>query len=401
MELFMTQVEDKIKKVYEKYRQRILEVRHYLHAHPETGDKEYETTEYLCGLMEDLGLRILRPLPTGLVAVLEVPDAEGRCVGLRADIDALPIREECDLPCRSEKPGVMHACGHDIHAASLAGAAMVLSDPEVRPYLKASVKFIFQPAEETDGGALRMIESGMLESPQVHCMAAFHCEPSLNAGTVGIKYGYTRASSDMFDIRIKGKSAHGAYPETGADAIVSASAVVTAIQSIISRNTSAYESCVITIGVFRAGSAGNVVCDEAFLSGTMRTVSPLVREHSMKRLKEISEGIATAYGTEAEVTFRPGYIALLNDQDMTEILRNTAERLIGTERVILLDQAMMSVDDFSFFADQVPSVYFFAGSGYEGRENYGLHHGRFEANESMLDTTVPLEVMAVLEMQRC
>ena len=121
----------------------------------------------------------------------------------------------------------------------------------------------------------------------------------------------------------------------------------------------------------------------------------------MKRLKEISEGIATAYGTEAEVTFRPGYIALLNDQDMTEILRNTAERLIGTERVILLDQAMMSVDDFSFFADQVPSVYFFAGSGYEGRENYGLHHGRFEANESMLDTTVPLEVMAVLEMQRC
>ncbi len=388
-----------IGKIYGKYRKQILEVRHHLHAHPETGDQEYETTEYLCNLMDALGLRIERPLSTGLAAVLEVPEAKGRCVGLRADIDALPIREECDLSFLSENAGVMHACGHDIHMASLAGAAMVLTDSEIRATLKAPVRFIFQPAEETDGGALRMIERGVLESPRVDCMAAFHCEPSLPAGTVGIKYGYTRASSDMFDIRIRGKSAHGAYPETGADAIVAASAVVTAIQSIVSRNTNAFEPCVITIGVFQAGSAGNIVCDEAFLSGTIRTVSPEVREQSMKRLREIAEGVAAAYGTKAEVVFRPGYIALRNDREVTEILERTAVSFVGAEHVKILDQAMMSVDDFSFFAEQVPSVYFFAGSGYSDRENYGLHHGRFEADESMLDTTVPLEVMAVLAMQ--
>lgn len=388
-----------IRNVYRRYKERILEIRHALHACPETGDAEYQTTEYLCRLMEELGLSIEKPLPTGLVAVLDVSGAEGRCVGLRADIDALPIREECDLPFRSEKEGVMHACGHDIHMASLVGTAMVLSDPEVRRSLKAPVKFIFQPAEETDGGAQRMIERGVLDSPRVDCMIGFHCEPSMLAGTVGIKHGYTRASSDMFDIRIEGKSAHGAYPETGADAIVAASAVVSALQSIVSRGINAFEPCVITIGIFQAGSAGNVVCDEAFLSGTMRTVSPQVREYAMKRLKELAEGVAASYGTMAEVTFRPGYIALLNDEVETEILRRTAVELLGSEKVKILDQAMMSVDDFSFFAKQVPSVYFFAGSGFKGRENYGLHHGRFEADESMLDTTVPLEVMAVLELE--
>ena len=276
---------------------------------------------------------------------------------------------------------------------------MVLSDPEIRSELKAPVKFIFQPAEETDGGALRMIEKGVLESPHVDCMTAFHCEPSLPAGSVGIRYDYTRASSDMFDIYIRGKNAHGAYPETGADAIVAASAVVSAVQSIVSRNINAFEPCVITIGVFRAGSAGNVVCEEAFLSGTMRTVSPQIRDHSMNRLKEIAEGVAASYGTTAEVVFRPGYIALWNHPETTEILQQTAIALLGEEHVKMMDQAMMSVDDFSFFADRVPSVYFFAGSGYHDRENFSLHHGLFEADESMLDTTVPLEVMAVLEMQ--
>lgn len=396
----MTADKELIKRVYQKYRERILETRHYLHAHPETGDQERETTDYLCGLMENLGLRVERPLSTGLAAVLEKDKQEkARCVGLRADIDALPIREECDSAFRSVNEGVMHACGHDIHMASLAGAAMVLSDPDISGYLRAPVKFIFQPAEETDGGALRMIDGGVLDDPAVDCMAAFHCEPSMKAGTVTVKRGFTRASSDMFDIRIRGKSAHGAYPENGTDAIVAASAVVTAVQSIISRNTSAFEPCVITIGIFHAGSAGNVICDEAFLSGTMRTVSPEVRDRSMRRLREIAEGTALSYGAEAEVSFRPGYSSLFNDSEMTGLFLDTAMDLLGGESVLSMDQAMMSVDDFSFFAEKIPSVYFFAGSGFEGRDNFGLHHGRFEADESMLDVTVPLEVMLALNMQ--
>ena len=396
----MTADKEKIIRICQKYRERVLEIRHYLHTHPETGDQETGTTEYLCGVMKELGLRVERPLSTGLTAVLETDQQENaRCVGLRADIDALPIREDCRLEFRSVNEGIMHACGHDIHMASLAGAAMVLSDPEIRKHLRAPVKFIFQPAEETDGGALRMIESGVLEAPSVDCMAAFHCEPSMRAGTVAVKSGYTRASSDMFDIRIRGRSAHGAYPEAGTDAIVAASAVVMAVQSIISRNISAFEPCVITIGIFQAGSAGNIVCDEAFLSGTMRTISPEVREISMQRLRALAEGVASSYGAQAEIRFRPGYMALLNHPEMTELLKDTAVGLLGDENVTVMDQAMMSVDDFSFFADKVPSVYFFAGSGYEGRENYGLHHGRFEADETMLDATVPLQVMFVLKMQ--
>lgn len=390
---------ERIETVYRKYRNLILEIRRHLHRYPETGNQEINTTEYLCELMSVMGLRVERPLPTGLAAVLDVPEVDGRCVGLRADIDALPIQENCDLEFCSENEGIMHACGHDIHTASLVGAAMVLADPEIRSYLKAPVKFIFQPAEETDGGAQRMIDAGILDGPRVDCMAAFHCEPSMKAGTVAVKYGYTRASSDMFDIRIFGKSAHGAYPESGADAIVAASAVVTAVQSVISRNVNAFEPCVITIGVFHAGSVGNVVCDEAFLSGTMRTISPEVRQHVKERLQQIVQSVAAAYGTTAELSFRPGYIALLNDPDVTGQLEKNAVELLGQDHVMIMDQAMMSVDDFSFFAKQVPSVYFFAGSGYEGRENYGLHHGRFEADESMLDATVPLEVLSVFSLQ--
>lgn len=397
---------DTIRKVYEKYRDRILEIRRHLHAHPETGDREVKTTEYLSDLMTGLGLDVEHPLPTGLDAVLEAgpgaagPGDRGKCVGLRADIDALPITEQCDLPFKSENDGVMHACGHDIHMSSVIGAAMILSDPEIKGKLTAPVKFIFQPAEETDGGAKRMIEAGVLESPHVDCMAGLHCEPSLAAGTVGIKYGYTRASSDMFDIHVRGKSAHGAYPETGCDAIVAASNIILAVQSIVSRNTNAFEPCVITIGVFQAGQAENVVCEEAFLSGTMRTVNPEVRKNSMKRLEEIVKGVAAAYGAEAVIEFRPGYIALLNNRDMTDMLRKSAEETVGKDHVQILDRAMMSVDDFSFFADKVPSVYFFAGSGYPDRKNYGLHHGLFQADETMLDTTVPLLALSALEMQR-
>ncbi|MDD7408218.1 MAG: M20 family metallopeptidase [Anaerovoracaceae bacterium] len=393
-------IEDLIKEKYEQHRDEIIEIRRRLHENPETGDEEYDTTEYLCGLMEKLGLRVGRPLKTGLTAVLDVPDRGGYCIGLRADIDALPIKEGCDLPFKSKRDGVMHACGHDIHTASLVGAAIVLSDPEVREHLTAPVKFVFQPAEETDGGAQRMIDKGVLENPHVDRMAAFHCEPSLEAGKIALKYGYTRASSDMFDIMVRGESAHGAYPETGVDAIVAASAVVTAVQSIVSRNTNAFEPCVITIGVFHAGSAGNVVCDDAFLSGTMRTVSPEVRANSMKRLEEIAVNTAAAYGAKAEVRFRPSYMALLNDDQMTELLRDTAEKLIGKENVVIYDKAMMSVDDFSYFAKEVPSVYFFAGSGFEDRKNYSLHHGLFEADEKLFDTTVPLEALAVIEMEK-
>ncbi len=396
-------MQDRIRNKYLEYRDEIIDVRRHLHAHPETGDQEIETTEYLVERLQQRGLHIERSLPTGLTAVLE-PDPEcvkkGACVGIRADIDALPISEQCDLPFRSQNEGVMHACGHDVHTAAAVGAALILSDPDIRPMLTAPVKFIFQPAEETDGGALRMIEGGCLTSPDVDCMVSFHCEPSLPAGEIAVRSGYTRASSDMFDIRITGKSSHGAYPEDGVDAIAAASAVVSGIHTIVSRNINAFEPCVITIGMFHAGTAENIVCDEAVLSGTMRTVSPDVREHAMQRIREVASGTAQAFGARAQVAFRPGYAALMNDPTVTAVLRSCGEQMAGGEHVHGMEQAMMSVDDFSFFARELPSVYFFAGTGFPGRENAGLHHGAFEVNESVFDTVVPLEVMTALTLQK-
>ncbi len=396
-------MQNRIQNKYLQYREEIVAVRRHLHAHPETGDREVETTEYLVERMEQCGLRVERTLPTGLTAILEPEPGsrkQGACVGLRADIDALPISELCDLPFRSQKEGVMHACGHDVHTAAAVGAALILSDPDIRPFLTAPVKFIFQPAEETDGGALRMIDAGCLESPDVDCMVSFHSEPSLPAGEIAVRSGYTRASSDMFDIRITGKSSHGAYPEDGVDAIAAASAVVSAIHTIVSRNINAFEPCVITIGKFQAGTAENIVCDEAVLSGTMRTVSPSVREHAMQRIREVASGTAQAFGARADVVFRPGYAALMNDPVVTGVLRSCAQQLIGGEHVHTMEQAMMSVDDFSFFAREVPSVYFFAGTGFPRRENAGLHHGAFEVNESVIDPAVPLVVMTALTLQR-
>lgn len=396
--------------IYREYRDRILEIRRHLHRYPELGDREFETTEYLEGILLDLGLSVDRPLETGLSALLlpeapaERPGTEGDpfgiCVGVRSDIDALPVKERCDLPFRSEREGLMHACGHDVHMAAVAGAAMILSRPDMRKQLTAPVRFFFQPAEETDGGAARMIEAGCLREPRVDTMVGFHCEPDLPAGEIGIKYGYARASSDMFDIVVRGRSSHGAYPEQGVDAIITASQIVLSVQAMVSRQISTYEPCVVTIGKFHGGSAENVVCDEVVLTGTMRTASPDVREFALRHLREIAEHTAASFGASAELRLRPGYIALYNDPKPTALLRRCAEELSGTGQVKILDNTTMSVDDFSFFAKEVPSVYFFAGTGYRDRVNAGLHQSTFEVNEEAFDTIVPLLTGYILRAGR-
>ncbi len=392
---------------YRECRETILEIRRHLHRYPELGDQEWETAAFLEQKLKDLGCSTARPLPTAVTALLTpeiVPESDAAgsgqeaqtCIGVRADMDALPVKEQCQLPFRSMKEGIMHACGHDMHMAAVLGAAMILSRPEMKKQLAAPVKFLFQPAEETDGGAARMIEAGCLQNPDVAAVLGFHCEPELPAGEIAVRDGFVRASSDMFDIIVHGKSSHGAYPENGVDAIIAASQIVLSIQAMVSRNISAYEPCVITIGKFHAGAVENVVCDEAVLTGTMRTASPEVRDLAFRRMREIAEHTAASFGASAELRIRPGYIALYNDPQVSDLLRRCAESFLGTGRVHELDRALMSVDDFSFFAKEVPSVYFFAGTGFAGRENAGLHHGAFEANEEALDTVVPLLTEAIL-----
>lgn len=399
------EIKELVKRKLDEYREWMIKVRRHLHMYPEVGDCEFQTTEYIKGLLDEMGIKTTRPLPTGVLGVLECDTAgeaavtaAGKCIALRADIDALPMQEETGLEFCSKNAGVMHACGHDMHMAALLGTARIFSDPDVKKYLTAPVKFIFQPAEETDGGAARMIEAGCLEAPRAEYVLGYHVAPELLAGSIGTRHGYTHASSDMFDITVHGVKSHGAYPNEGIDAIVAASHIVTAIQSIVSRNVGAIDPCVITIGKFHAGTAGNIVCDTAELSGTMRTTSAAVRERAMTRLRETAERVAAALGASAEVGFRPGYIALHNNDAVVDLLNETAAEILGSENVITKEHPSMGVEDFAFYAAERPSAFFFVGTGYPDRKNYGIHHGKFEADEAALDVAVRLEVLTALRL---
>lgn len=385
-----------IKKKIDEYREWMIEVRRHLHRFPETGDQEFETTKYIQSLLEEMGIKTENILPTGVVGILEAGRQGGKCIALRADIDALPIQEETDLPFRSERDGYMHACGHDMHMAGLLCAARILSD--CRDQLTAPVKFFFQPAEETEGGAERMVKAGCLSNPEVHHVLGWHAFPEYPAGTVVVKYGYTHASSDLFDITVRGVKSHGAYPEAGVDAILAASQIVVSLQTIVSRNIAASDPCVITIGKFHSGTAPNIISDRAEISGTIRTASPSVRQRVLERLKETAENTAKALGAEAVVRFRPGYIAQKNDDAVVELIEKTALDCLGPEKVFHQELTSMGVEDFAFFSREKPSAFFFVGTGYPDRHNYGIHHGRFEANEDALDTAVLTEVMACLRL---
>lgn len=389
-------IKEEIAEKLEEYRDWMLQVRRRLHRFPETGDEEYETTEYIEGLLSEMGIETFRPLQTGVLGVLKGNGQGGKCIALRADIDALPVQEETDLPFKSERAGFMHACGHDMHMAALLCAARILSD--MRASLTGTVKFFFQPAEETDGGAERMIKAGCLENPRVDHVLGYHVAPEYPAGTIAVRYGYTHASSDMFDITVRGVKSHGAYPDEGVDAIVAASQIVTAVQSIVSRNVLSTDPCVITVGKFHAGTAGNVIADRAELSGTMRTTTADTREKAMRRLREVSEGVAAAMGAEASVSYRPGYIAQRNDDAVMDAVVETARECIGEENIFNKKDPSMGVEDFAFYSRERPSAFFFVGTGFQDRVNYGIHHGKFEADESALDVAVLMEVMSCLRL---
>lgn len=389
-------IKEEIAEKLEEYRDWMLQVRRRLHRFPETGDEEYETTEYIEGLLSEMGIETFRPLQTGVLGVLKGNGQGGKCIALRADIDALPVQEETDLPFKSERAGFMHACGHDMHMAALLCAARILSD--MRASLTGTVKFFFQPAEETDGGAERMIKAGCLENPRVDHVLGYHVAPEYPAGTIAVRYGYTHASSDMFDITVRGVKSHGAYPDEGVDAIVAASQIVTAVQSIVSRNVLSTDPCVITVGKFHAGTAGNVIADRAELSGTMRTTTADTREKAMRRLREVSEGVAAAMGAEASVSYRPGYIAQRNDDAVMDAVVETARECIGEENIFNKKDPSMGVEDFAFYSRERPSAFFFVGTGFQDRVNYGIHHGKFEADESALDVAVLIEVMSCLRL---
>ncbi len=377
----------------------VLEMRRKLHQCPELGNQEYETTRIIESALGDMGIETARLLETGVVGVLagtKVPSGEyaaysggkPRVLAFRADIDALEIKEATGLPFASAKEGFMHACGHDAHSAILLAVARELSMR--RSEFSDIVKFIFQPAEESTGGAERLIALGCMKDPEVDYVFGLHVMPQIPAGSIGIKYGTMYAASDMIRITVHGKSGHGAFPEKSIDAVVAASAIVTNMQSIVSRNVSPANPAVITFGSIHGGTASNIIADKVEIKGTIRTLEPENRKHVKKRVVEMLDGMAAAMGATAEIEFVRGYNAVINDPEAVKMVEDAAVEIAGKDHVVETPNAYMGGEDFSFYLDHAKGAFFGLGCGYRDRENPVLHSELFNIDEACLQTGVSI-----------
>ena len=375
-------------------REEMIAIRRELHRHPEMGRKETRTQALILDHLKALGLMPRPAADTGVV--VDLPGSgPGPIVALRADIDALPIQEATGLPFASEVPGFMHACGHDLHIAALLGAAKLLSRPG-QDY-PGTVRLLFQPDEEGDGGAARMVAEGAMEG--VACVYGCHVAPELPAGRVAFCSGKAYAASNPFDITVYGESAHGAEPENGRDALFAACEIVQALQSIVSREIAPLESAVITVGSLHAGTARNILAGEARLSGILRCFGEEARHKLTARIDAIAALTAQAHGVRAETAIQWGYAGVVNDPAETAFARGVAERLLGTERVEDYPPSL-TTEDFGAFLQCVPGSYWHLGVGRPDAVNPPLHNPCFDPDEGALPIAAALHAQLAMAALR-
>jgi amidohydrolase len=359
--------------------------RRHLHAHPELSSQELETTRFIADLLESWGLEVQRVLPTGAVARVRGPRGGGPTLALRADIDALPVTERSDVDFASTVPGRMHACGHDGHTAMLLAAARVLAAEADN--LDGEVRLIFQPAEETiEGGARPLVEKGAMDG--VDAVLGLHLWSELPTGAVGVHAGPVLASMDEFRVLVRGAGGHGAQPHRGRDALLTAAYLVTAMQSLVSRRVDPMEPAVVTVGTFRAGTAFNVLADQAHLTGTVRSLSENVRSRVAAELETIVREGASSFGTEAQFEYLRGAPVLVNDPGMVHLVAGVAEAIVGADRVTAM-KPMMGGDDFAEYARLAPGVYAFVGAAPPGGA-FPHHHPGFAIDEAALEVGLRL-----------
>ncbi|CAA9579117.1 MAG: N-acetyl-L,L-diaminopimelate deacetylase [uncultured Thermomicrobiales bacterium] len=365
--------------------------RRYLHQHPELGFQEENTARFVAEKLRSFGIETRTGVAkTGVVGLLR-GDRPGKTVLLRADMDALPIEELNDVPYKSGTPGVMHACGHDSHTAMLLGVARLLA--ERKDEIKGTVKFVFQPSEEVPpGGAKPMIEEGVLEDPRVDAAFGVHIGQDLPVGTIGVCAGPTNAASDGFIATIKGVGGHAARPHGCVDPIVVAAQCIGALQTLVSREVNPLRQAVITVGSLHAGTVSNIIPEEAIMKATVRTFDEEVRQNLAERIPALITGIAAAMRAEAEVQYRFGYPALVNDPAMTDLVRAVAREVVGPDKVVEREPGMGG-EDMSYFLQRVPGCFFRIGSrNYERGLIHGHHHPRFDIDD---EGALPVGVAAV------
>ena len=355
----------------------IVETRRALHRVPEEGFHEEKTRAIIREKLTELGVPFAAE-QTWIIATVpgELP---GRTAALRADFDALPVTEPAGCPFRSEHEGWMHACGHDAHTAMLLGAAKILMNH--RSELRGAVRLLFQPAEETDGGALPMVQAGAMEG--VCAVYGLHVQPYLNVGQIDTRPGTLNAATNEIRLTVRGKSGHAARPDEAVDAIVCAAQLLTALQTAVSRSASPLKPCVLTFGEIHGGTACNVICGEVRLHGTLRTVDPQLRALMKRRIREISAGIAAAFGAEIDVEINDGYSALINDPAEAARALRLAGELLGAQNALTRADPSMGGEDFSFFAEQAPGAFFHLGCAAQ-QPAAPLHSADFVVDERCL-----------------
>jgi hippurate hydrolase len=377
--------------VRESFGDDIVALRREIHREPELGFDTEKTAEKVLNALDGLPLEIQTGVAeNGVVATLK-GEGDGPTVALRADMDALPIHEETGLPFASETDGKMHACGHDGHTSMLVGAARTLSQDHLRERLNGTVKFVFQPAEEGGGGGRVMVEEGVAED--VRSIFALHLWPGLSFGTAATKAGPIMAAADAFEMKVKGSGGHGAMPHLTVDAVAISVQIVTALQTIVSREVNPVEPAVLTVGEIGAGTAFNIIPETARLGGTVRTIDPELRKRIPERMGEVACGIAHGMRGDIELDYRFSYPVTRNHDDAVELALGVAGKLFGEERAVELTHPSMGAEDFAFFLEKVPGAFIWLGVG----DVSGLHTPKFAFDEEILPQGAALLTALALE----
>ena len=365
----------------------IIAWRRDFHRHPEIGNREYRTTEKIKEILESCGIETRQVLKTGIIGILR--NGDGPSVAFRADIDALPVTEEVPVPFASEVDGMMHACGHDIHTASLLGAAKLLSLHWEA--FSGTAVFIFQPDEEGDGGAQRILDTGILDELKVRSVYGAHGNPFLPPGTVGVKYGRFYAAACVYDVTVHGKGTHGAEPENGTDSLYAAARMCAALKEM----TGVYhgERAVVTVGEFHAGTARNIISDHANFSGILRTAGLDLREEMEQKIRKTLDQIADEAHVTYDLRMQNGYVGVTNHDEQTRLVQDAASALLGADHVQVEQDATMTTEDFGFYLLKYPGAYYHIGIG----SPYPLHSPKMCPDESALVTAAAVHAAVMTE----
>jgi amidohydrolase len=373
----------------------LVALRKRLHEHPELAFEEHETAKAVGAFLGKLKIPFQTGIgKTGIVALLEGA-GPGRTVGIRADMDALPIHEDTGLAFASKVAGKMHACGHDVHTVIALGVAAALA--EMRAELKGNVKFIFQPAEETLSGARAMIAEGALENPRPDLILGYHNWPAVPAGKVGYNAGAVMAAADAFDITLRGRDGHGAHPHLAVDALAAAAYLVSQLQTIVSREVKPTSAAVLTIGELHAGRARNIIAGAAELKGICRTLEPGLSEKIEAAVRRMLDGMRTAMRVETTLDWRRMAPPLRNDAATLDPLLQSARKALGEENVLLLPEPSMGSEDFAWFAEHVPAAHLRIGSKIDGLDT-AIHRSNYDCNELAIPVGIRVLASAALKL---